>query len=116
MPNPTRGQRPSSQKTAGATHETTWDLRLYVADDAPTSIAALANLKQLCQQHLKGRYRIQVIDLVAHPQFACRDNIVAIPTLIRKRPLPIKIAIGKLTDPERVRTGLGIPFTSPEKR
>src|SRR5262245_5582947 len=78
-----------------------WDLRLYVAGKTARSRAALENLKRLCQEHLPGKYRIEVVDLLAHPHLARADQIVAIPTLVRKQPSPVRKVIGDLSDVER---------------
>ena len=83
-----------------------WELRLYVAGQTPRSLAAFANLKKICEAHLKGKYRIEVIDLLANPELAQADQIVAIPTLIRKRPPPVKRIIGDLSNTERVLVGM----------
>jgi len=83
-----------------------WQLRLYVAGKTPKSVAAFANLQKLCQDHLAGEYEIEVIDLLQNPQLARGDQIVAIPTLIRKLPEPIRKIIGDLSDTERVLVGL----------
>jgi circadian clock protein KaiB len=83
-----------------------WDLRLYVAGQTPKSIAAFANLKRLCETHLAGRYKIEVIDLLENPQLARGDQIVAIPTLVRKLPEPMRKIIGDLSDTARVLVGL----------
>jgi len=89
--------------------ETTgYNLRLYVAGQTPKSIAAIANLKKLCEQHLAGRYSIDIVDLMQNPSLAQRDQIVAIPTLIRKLPEPIKRIIGDLSNTDRVLIGLEI--------
>jgi len=85
-----------------------WDLRLYVAGQTPKSLAALANLKKICEEHLAGKYKIQVIDLLKNPQLACGDQILAIPTVVRKLPPPIKKLIGDLSNTERVLVGLDI--------
>jgi circadian clock protein KaiB len=85
-----------------------WRLRLYVAGQTPKSITALANLKRLCEGHLAGRYRIEVVDLVNQPQLARRDEIVVIPTLVRKLPLPIRKIIGDLSNEERVLVWLDV--------
>ncbi len=85
-----------------------WNLRLYVAGQTPKSQAAFANLKKLCEEHLKGRCRIEVIDLVKNPKLAAGDQILAIPTLVRKLPEPIRKIIGDLSDTERVLVGLDI--------
>ena len=83
-----------------------WDLRLYIAGQTPRSLAAFANLKQLCESHLAGQYRIEVIDLVKNPQLARGDQIVAIPTLVRRLPPPLSKIIGDLSNTERVLVGL----------
>ncbi len=85
-----------------------WDLRLYVAGQTPKSILALANLKRYCEKHLQGRYHIEVVDLVEHPQLAEGDQIVAVPTLVRKLPPPLKRIIGDLSNKERVLVGLDL--------
>ncbi len=85
-----------------------WELRLYVAGQTPKSLAAFANLKKLCEEHLKGKYRIQVIDLLRNPQLAKGDQILAIPTLVRKIPVPLRKIIGDLSNTERVLVGLDI--------
>jgi circadian clock protein KaiB len=88
-----------------------YNLRLYVAGQTPKSLTAIANLKQLCEQHLAGRYTIEVVDLVKNPQLAEGDQILAVPTLVRRLPPPIKRIIGTLSDTERVLVGLDIvPF------
>ncbi len=86
----------------------TFDLRLYVAGQTPKSLAAFANLKNICEEHLKGQYRIEVIDLQKNPQLAAGDQILAIPTLVRKLPEPIKKIIGDLSHEEKVLIGLDI--------
>jgi circadian clock protein KaiB len=86
----------------------TWRLRLYVAGQTPKSIAALANLKRLCEGHLAGRYRLEVIDLADQPHLARRDDIVVIPTLVRQLPPPIRKIIGDLSNEERVLVGLDV--------
>jgi circadian clock protein KaiB len=83
-----------------------WNLRLYVAGQTPRSIAAFGNLKRLCEEHLSGRYSIEVVDLVKHPQLAAGDQIVAIPTLVRKLPEPLRKIVGDLRDAERALVGL----------
>jgi circadian clock protein KaiB len=83
-----------------------WNLRLYVAGQTPRSIAAFANLKTICEEHLSGRYTIEVVDLIKHPQLAAGDQIVAIPTLVRKLPEPIRKIVGDLRDTERALVGL----------
>lgn len=83
-----------------------WDLRLYIAGQTPRSLAAFANLKQLCESHLAGKYHIEVIDLVKTPQLARGDQIIAIPTLVRRLPRPLSKIIGDLSNTERVLVGL----------
>jgi len=85
-----------------------WNLRLYVAGQTPKSIEAFANLKEICETHLKGKYRIEVIDLVENPELAKNDQILAIPTLVRKLPEPMKKIIGTLANEEKVLVGLEI--------
>lgn len=77
-----------------------YSLRLYIADHTPRSVLALSNLTKLCEKHLAGRYRLEVVDLVKNPERAQADRIVAIPTLVRKLPTPIRKYIGNLSDPE----------------
>lgn len=83
-----------------------WELRLYVAGQTTKSIAAFANLKKICEEHLAGKYTIEVIDLVEHPRLAEADQIVAIPTLVRKLPEPVRKIIGDLSNTERTLVGL----------
>ena len=83
-----------------------WQLRLYVAGQTPKSMAAIKNLKRICEQHLPGRYNIEVIDLMANPRLAKDDQIVAIPTLVRKLPDPLRRIVGDLSDEARTLVGL----------
>jgi circadian clock protein KaiB len=92
-----------------------FDLRLYVAGQTARSIAALANLKRICDEHLEGRYRIEVIDLLERPQLARGDQILALPTLVRKLPEPIRKLVGDLSDTERALVGLDIRPRAPDK-
>ena len=85
-----------------------WKLRLYVAGQTPRSLVAFTNLKRLCEGHLSGRYVIEVIDLVKTPRLAKDDQILAIPTLVRKLPLPVRKIIGDLSNTERVLVGLDL--------
>ena len=96
------------EPTPDAVDTDLWELRLYVAGQTTKSLAAFANLKKLCEAHLAGRYRIEVIDLLEHPQLAAGDQIVAIPTLVRKLPEPIRKIIGDLSNTERTLVGLNI--------
>lgn len=91
-----------------ASGEEFWDLRLYVAGQTPKSMTALANLKKMCEEHLAGRYKIEVIDLVKNPQLARSDQILAIPTLVRRLPEPMRKIIGDLSNEERVLVGLDV--------
>jgi circadian clock protein KaiB len=83
-----------------------WELRLYVAGRTARSVTALENLTRLCEEHLHGKYKIEVIDLLVHPKLAKGDQIVAIPTLVRKLPEPLRKVIGDLSDTERTLVGL----------
>lgn len=88
--------------------EETWELKLYVAGKTPRSVTAFANLKRICEEHLGGRYQLEVIDLMENPQLARSDQIFAIPTLVRKLPEPIRKIIGDLSNTERVLVGLDV--------
>ena len=85
-----------------------WQLRLYVMDQTPKSVTAFANLKQVCEAHLKGRYRITVIDLLKQPHLAKGDQILAIPTVVRKLPKPARTIIGTLSDTDHLLIGLDL--------
>jgi circadian clock protein KaiB len=109
----TKGARVRAQASAAKvlkkeSAEDKWNMRLYVAGQTPKSLAAFSNLKQLCDQHLTGRYQIEVVDLLKQPQLAQNDQIVALPTLVRKLPEPIKRVIGDLSNLERVMIGLDL--------
>jgi circadian clock protein KaiB len=95
-------------RRAGAKEPEQWNLRLYVAGQTPKCITAFANLKKLCQEHLGGNYSIEVIDLLDKPQLASGDQILAIPTLVRRLPSPMKKLIGDLSNTERVLVGLDL--------
>ncbi len=88
--------------------QVTYELRLYVAGQTPKSIAAFNNLKKICEEHLAGKYRIEVIDLLKNPQLARGDQIFTIPTLVRKLPQPLRKIIGDLSNTERVIVGLDL--------
>ena len=91
-----------------------WDLRLYVAGQTPKSVRAIDNLRRICVEHLEGRYSIEVIDLLEQPQLGEGDQILALPTLVRRLPEPIKKIIGDLSNEERVLVGLDVrPKASP---
>ena len=111
---PTGSKKPAprskSSKANGTTKNTgdlnVWNLRLYVAGQTPKSLTAFSNLKKLCEEHLPGRYQIEIVDLTKQPHLAQNDQIVALPTLVRKLPEPIKRVIGDLSNLERVMVGL----------
>jgi circadian clock protein KaiB len=88
-----------------------WNLRLYVAGQTPKSLTAFSNLKKLCEEHLPGRYQIEIVDLIKQPHLAQNDQIVALPTLVRKLPAPIKRVIGDLSNLERVMVGLDLQMS-----
>ncbi len=88
--------------------ETIWELRLYIAGNTPKSNLALTNLKKYCEEHLKDKYTIEVIDLLTHPQLAEGDQILAVPTLVKKVPEPIRKIIGDLSNEAKVLVGLNI--------
>ena len=97
------------RRSEGAEHDPNfWELRLYVAGQTPRSIQAFANLKTICEEHLAGRYTIEVIDLLEAPQLADGDQILAIPTLVRRLPEPVRKIIGDLSNTERVLVGLDL--------
>lgn len=85
-----------------------WELRLYIAGQTAKSLAAFANLERICEERLKGKYRIEVIDLLVNPSLARGDQILAVPTLVRKLPAPVKKIIGDLSNTERVLVGLDL--------
>ena len=102
------GRTESKRKKASKGNPGFWELRLYVAGPTPKSITAFDNLKKLCEEHLKGKYHIEVIDLLKNPQLARGDQIVAVPTLVRKLPPPLKKIIGDLSNEVRVLVGLDL--------
>lgn len=92
--------------------EERWQLRLYIAGNTPKSMAALANLRKYCHEHLRDKFTLEVIDLLVQPQLAAGDQILAIPTLVRKVPSPIRKIIGDLSNEEKVLVGLNLkPIT-----
>lgn len=101
----TAGRQPAPNQ---GTPEERWLLRLYVAGQTPKCVTAFSNLKQLCEEHLAGRYSIEVIDLLESPQLAKGDQIFAIPTLVRQLPEPVRKIIGDLSNTERVLVGLDL--------
>jgi circadian clock protein KaiB len=88
--------------------EAEWELRLYVAGQSKKSLAAISNLRRICEEHLAGKYRIEVVDLLEQPQLAAGDQILAIPTLVRKLPFPIRKIVGDLSSEERTLVGLDV--------
>jgi len=104
----------SSRKDGSADGEK-WELRLYTAGQTPKSLAAIRNLKKVCEEHLAGKYVIEVIDLLKNPRLAKDDQIVAIPTLVRKLPDPVRKIIGDLSDTERTLVGLQLRQQSEER-
>ena len=109
-----KAEGPKKKKTAASNGQLV-ELRLYVAGQTPKSLAALANLKKICNDHLEGQYKLHVIDLVKTPQLAQGDQILAIPTLVRNLPVPIRKIIGDLSDLERVLVGLNLRETGSRK-
>jgi circadian clock protein KaiB len=101
-------QHETDEMDLSAASDGFWDLRLYVAGQTPKSMTALVNLKKMCEEHLAGRYKIEVIDLVKNPQLARSDQILAIPTLVRRLPEPMRKIIGDLSNEERVLVGLDV--------
>jgi circadian clock protein KaiB len=99
---------PERPRFGAPPQEETWHLRLYVAGQSPKSLRAFANLSMLCEGHLAGRYEIEIVDLVEHPELARSDDILAIPTLVRRLPTPLRKIIGDLSDAERVLVGLRV--------
>ncbi len=98
----------SRHENGAENHSEQWNLRLYVAGQTPKSVRAFDNLKKICEEHLAGRYTIEIVDLIKSPQLAKDDQIFAIPTLIRKLPPPLKKLIGDLSDTERILVGLDL--------
>jgi circadian clock protein KaiB len=111
----TSGAGGAGEPDFGATlaEERRWDLKLYVAGQTPKSVAALSNLHRICEEHLAGRYRVQIIDLLLNPELAGNDQIVAIPTLVRSLPPPLRKIIGDLSRTDRVLVGLQIHPAEP---
>jgi len=104
----------SSRATAVREDGERWNLRLYVAGQTPRSLSAVANLKRFCEDHLAGRYSIEIVDLVENPRLARGDQIVAIPTLVRKLPSPMRKIIGDLSNRDRVFVGLDLKLGGAE--
>jgi circadian clock protein KaiB len=99
---------PSESRDQTKTAEPNWELRLYVAGQTPKSLQAFANLKRVCEEHVPGKYQIEVVDLLKNPQLAKGDQILALPTLVRKLPEPMRKIIGDLSNTEKLLVGLDI--------
>ena len=104
----TARQAAQNGQVKNASEVEVWALRLYVAGQTPRSVTAFANIKRLCEEHLPGRYTIEVIDLLQQPQLAAGDQILAIPTLVRKLPAPLRKIVGDLSNTERTLVGLNL--------
>ena len=98
----------TSQRAAAKPPAARWELKLYVAGQTAKSLQAFANLKRICEDHLSGEYHIEIIDLMKNPQLAAGDQILALPTLVRKLPEPVRKIIGDLSNTERVLVGLDL--------
>jgi circadian clock protein KaiB len=103
----------ASERAAGKSPKAKWELRLYVAGQTPKSLQAFANLKRICEEHLAGEYHIEVIDLLKNPQLAKGDQVLALPTLVRTLPEPVRKIIGDLSNTERVLVGLDLRARTP---
>jgi circadian clock protein KaiB len=111
-----RGAKVKKTKHAKKTNKKDiWELRLYVAGQTPKSITAFANLKKICEEYLPGKFTIEVVDLLENPQLAAGDQILAIPTLVRKIPQPIRKIIGDLSNTEKTLVGLNIRDGKPKR-
>jgi circadian clock protein KaiB len=111
---PRKPPRTKASKTGHAGGPVEWNLRLYTAGQSPKSLRALENLKKICEEHLDGRYDIEVVDLLKHPHLARADQIFAIPTLVRQLPVPIRQILGDLSNTERALVGLDLRARAPE--
>jgi circadian clock protein KaiB len=103
-----KASRTKASHTGHAAGPAEWNLRLYTAGQSPKSLRALENLKKICEEHLEGRYDIEVVDLLKHPHLARADQIFAIPTLVRQLPVPIRQILGDLSNTERALVGLDL--------
>jgi KaiB domain. len=113
--NKVTSQRLTDRKKTVSTNPDIWELRLYVAGQTPKALTAFSNLKKICEEHLAGKYRIEVVDLLENPQLSRGDQIVALPTLVRKLPPPMRKIIGDLSNTERVLVGLDLRPVRPSK-
>jgi circadian clock protein KaiB len=105
QPRSTGGRRGSGPATDSGEF---WELRLYVSGQSPNSVRAIENLRRACEQHVPGRYRIEVVDLMENPRLAVNDQILAVPTVVRKLPVPIRKIVGDLSDTDRLLIGLQV--------
>ena len=105
----------SGRSTEGKDKNDKWILRLFIAGQTPKAITAFKNLKAICEVELKGKFEIEVIDLLKNPEFGHEENILALPTLVRKLPVPVRKIIGDLSDKERVLIGLDLKQRQPEQ-
>jgi circadian clock protein KaiB len=103
-----RGKAGQGRDGSDGQDQESFDLRLYVAGHSPKSVQAIDNLRRVCDEYLPGRYKIELIDLVEHPKLARSDEIIAVPTLVRRQPKPIRKIIGDLSDTEQVLAGLQV--------
>jgi len=104
----------TSIRTARGSQDEIWELRLYVAGQTPKCMTAFSNLKKICEEHLAGKYHIEITDLLKDPKLARGDQILAIPTLVRKLPEPVRKIIGDLSNTERVLVGLDLRARKPD--
>lgn len=111
---PARRKSSRARRSRQAAPPEVWNLRLYIAGQSPKSIAAMTNLRRICEEHMPGRYKIEVVDLIRHPQLAAGDQILAIPTLVRKLPEPVRKIVGDLSNTERALVGLQLRPWKPE--
>lgn len=109
----TNGPSGTGQRESEDQHQDTYALRLYVAGQSPKSVLAIENLRRVCSEYLPGRHTIELIDLVEHPKLAKGDEIIAVPTLVRRLPEPIKKIVGDLSDTEQVLVGLQLRPETP---
>lgn len=116
MKNDINSKTDKQQTTKGEAPNDVWILRLYIAGQTPKCIAAIINLKKICEEQLNGKYQIEVIDLLINPQLSRDDQILAIPTLVRKLPVPVRKIIGDLSNTERILVGLDLISSSQKYR
>jgi len=107
------GQKANRKRRMGDPRRPNWELQLYIAGPSPKSVIAFRNLEQICEDHLVGHYQIEVIDLIKNPQLARDNQILVVPTVVRKRPLPMRRIIGDLSNTERALAGLALRSFDP---